>query len=51
MTEKDKMAMEGLSQTMGTLDRPVAYFLLPLGGRDSYRQLLWLSYWSGRQLS
>ena len=45
-----------LSQTMGTRDRPVAYFLKPLdhvatGGQDAYGQLLWLPYWPGRQPS
>ena len=54
MTEKDKVAMGVLSQTMGTWDRLVtliSWTMLPLGGWDAYGQLLWLPYWSGRQPS
>ena len=50
VTEKDKVAMGVLSQIMGTWDRLVtliSWTMLPLGGRDSYRQLLQLSYWFG----
>ena len=54
MTEKDKVAMGVLSQTMGPWDKPVtvsliSWTMLPLGGWDAYGQLLQVPYWSGRQ--
>ena len=56
MTEKDKVAMGVLSQTMGTWDRlwlisQNGWTMLSLGGWDAYGQLLQLPYWSGRQPS
>ena len=52
MTEKDKVAMGVLSQTMGPWDKPVtvsliSWTMLPLGGWDAYGQLLQVPYWSG----
>ena len=49
VTEKDKVAMGVLSQTMGPWDKPVtvsliSWTMLPLGGQDAYRQLLQLPY-------
>ena len=56
VTEKDKVAMGVLSQTMGPWDKPVtvsliSWTMLPLGGWDAYGQLLQVPYWSGRQPS
>ena len=56
LTEKDKVAMGVLSQTMGTWGQAsdlslISWTMLPLGGQDAYGQLLQLPYWSGRQPS
>ena len=56
VTEKDKVAMGVLSQTMGPWDKPatvslISWTMLPLGGWDAYGQLLQLPYSSRRQPS
>ena len=56
VTEKDKVAMGVFSRLWGHgtdlwLISQNGWKMLPLGGRDAYRQLLRLPYWFGRQPS